>query len=47
MFGSLPVSCKFLIARQIKSVRIHSILNSSVISNPGQVFQSWVKITQG
>ena len=45
MFDSLPVSCKFLSARQIKSGRIHSILNSSVIIH--LVFQSWVKITQG
>ena len=47
MFGSLQVSCKFLIARQIKSVRIHSILNSSVISHLGRVFERWVKIIQG
>ena len=37
---------KFLSARQIKCGRIHSILNSSVISHLGRVFQSWVKITQ-
>ena len=47
MFDSLPLSCKFLSARQIKSGRIHSILNSSVIIYLGRVFQSWVKITQG